>query len=115
MTPEDYLRDRVERHETLLRKHFMGHYTGYDVATLINMTTRIANELRSRGCFATANRFDSYRDVLIYGGKTIAESLNDVHSLVYNGVPGGNCTIGGEFRKMWTKIFGRSGCSSCPK
>ena len=83
----DVFEQKVINHELLLREHFLGHSTEYDMAGLINMTTEIANQLRGRGRLADANRFDSYRDVLIYGNLTIDESMNDVKKLIHNGVP----------------------------
>ena len=77
----------VVNHELLLRQHFLGHSTGYDIAGLINKTTEIANRLRALGRLSDANRFDSYRDVLIYGNRTIDESMRDVELLVHKGVP----------------------------
>lgn len=80
--------DTVTAHEYLLREHFLGHHVpGYDIATLLNNTTTIANQLRKLGRFEDANRFDSYRDVLTYGQYTIEESINDVQKLIDLGVP----------------------------
>lgn len=86
------LNNQVVAHERLLREHFLGHHTKYDMAELINKTTDIANQLRGLGRLKDANRFDSYRDVLIYGQYTIDESIKDVQSLIKNGVPdNGTC------------------------
>lgn len=90
--PERRFDDRVVAHERLLREHFLGHYTGLDLAELINRTTNIANQLRGRGRLKDANRFDSYRDVLIYGQYTIDESINDVQKLIKDGVRNDNRT-----------------------
>lgn len=86
-TSEELFEKRMISHERLLREHFLGHYTRYDIAELINRTTNIANQLRGRGRLREANRFDSYRDVLIYGRHTIDESIRDVQKLIKYGVP----------------------------
>lgn len=101
MTSEDYFNERVVRHEKLLRHHFRGRKTGYDVASLINMTSDIANQLRGRGRFGDANRFDSYRDVLIYGANTIDESINDMRKLVIDGVPNEHCSLLSKLKKLF--------------
>ncbi|MDR0677595.1 MAG: hypothetical protein LBF57_02900 [Holosporaceae bacterium] len=70
-----------ERHEEKLRRHFTGQSTE-DVSTLIQETKGIACRLRKAHMCTDANRFDSYTDVLVYGNKTIDESINDVMNLV---------------------------------
>lgn len=89
-SPESQLNEQLNtavlRHENLLRQHFLGQTTGYDVATLLNITTDIADQLRNFGYLKDARRFDSYRDVLMYGQYTIDESIDDVQKLVDHGL-----------------------------
>jgi hypothetical protein len=56
-----------------------------DVSTLIAETRAISAQLRRSCMKEQANKFDSYVDVLMYGNRTIDESLNDVMKLVKNG------------------------------
>jgi hypothetical protein len=85
------INDAAERHEERLRQHFTYGNTGVDVSTLIAETRRISAQLKYSGNISAANRFDSYTDVLMFGNRTIDESLNDVMRLVH----GGSNAIGG--------------------
>lgn len=69
------------QHEEVLRHHFKGHRAG-DVSSLINRTKEISYSLKRAGLLKAANRFDSYTDVLIYGNRTLNESMQDVLRLV---------------------------------
>lgn len=73
-------------HEEKLKKYFTAAPgdRSEDVSSLAKETQAIADQLRAHGDFKTANRFDSYRDVLLYGNHTIDESLDDVLKLVKN-------------------------------
>lgn len=84
------LRSIASRHEMLLKNYFtygsngkVNEYGGGDdVSTLISKTMAIAASFREKGLYAEANRFDSYVDVLMYGNRTIEESIRDVENLV---------------------------------
>lgn len=56
-----------------------------DVSTLIRRTRAISTQLKARGMYGRANRFDSYIDVLMYGNRTLEESIRDVEDLVKTG------------------------------
>lgn len=84
----EHLSTAVVAHENLLRQHFLGQPTGHDISALLNTTTDIADQLRGLGRLKDARRFDSYRDVLMYGQYTIDESINDVQRLVDYGFQG---------------------------
>ena len=75
----------AERHAAVLRAHFSGRNVSADVSTLIAQTRSISTRLKQARMQKAANKFDSYTDVLMYGNKTIDESLNDVMDLVKNG------------------------------
>jgi hypothetical protein len=77
----------AEQHAEKLYRHFSGRRMG-DVSTLIVETRAISAQLKASGMYKQANKFDSYIDVLMYGNRTIDESLNDVMELVKNH---GNC------------------------
>lgn len=67
--------------EDRLRSHFSGQKT-YEVSGLITETRMASNAFKRMGYPAIANKFDSYTDVLMYGNRTLAESMNDVMALV---------------------------------
>lgn len=67
--------------EDRLRSHFSGQKT-YEISGLIAETRTASNAFKRMGYPAIANKFDSYTDVLMYGNRTLAESMNDVISLV---------------------------------
>ncbi|MDR1982873.1 MAG: hypothetical protein LBQ08_03705 [Holosporaceae bacterium] len=71
----------AERHAEKLYRHFSGKRAG-DVSTLIMETRAVSAQLKASGMHKQANKFDSYIDVLMYGNKTIDESINDVIKLV---------------------------------
>ncbi|MDR1334469.1 MAG: hypothetical protein LBJ71_04580 [Holosporaceae bacterium] len=72
------------RHKAKLRQHFMGERVG-DISTLISETRAISSNLKRAGRVAQANKFDSYTDVLMYGNRTLDESMKDVIELTGNG------------------------------
>ena len=72
-------------HAEKIRNHFLGHISE-DVSTLIAETRAISYRLKTSGCRELANKFDSYIDVLMYGNKTIQESVKDMQDLVREGV-----------------------------
>lgn len=67
--------------EDRLRSHFSGQKT-YEVSGLITETRIASSAFKRMGYSAIANKFDSYTDVLMYGNRTLAESMNDVIALV---------------------------------
>ncbi len=69
----------------------------YDLHSLIYETRYIAGRLRAQGRMKEANEFDSYVDVLMFGNKTIDESIDDVVKLVNGGV---------KTRSMYQKFIG---------
>jgi hypothetical protein len=70
-------------HEKRLRKHFIsGCKCGQDISALIHETMIISEELKRLGRKKEARKFDSYVDVLMFGNRTINESLEDVMKLV---------------------------------
>ncbi|MCR5225337.1 MAG: hypothetical protein K6C34_04605 [Alphaproteobacteria bacterium] len=75
----------AERHAAVLRAHFSGQSSSMDVSTLVSQTRSISARLKQAGRQKTANKFDSYTDVLMYGNNTLDESINDVMDLVKNG------------------------------
>lgn len=77
-----HLVTEAERHAQLLRAHFIGGDVGLDLSTLIAQTRSLSMRLKRTGRLKTANQFDSYTDVLMYGNNTIDESINDVMKLV---------------------------------
>lgn len=99
----------ANRHREKLREHFSyGIKKGRcnrknnvknntDISTLINETRNIASILRRNGRVKEANEFDSYVDVLMFGNRTIDESLNDVMVLVKKE---------GKKRGFWEKLVG---------
>jgi hypothetical protein len=103
-------------HEEKLRRHFTYGSIGVDVSTLIAETRRISAQLKYSGNIKDANRFDSYIDVLMFGNRTVDESLHDVMRLVSGGggVVGRYKTRGGRSDGGWCehvasaldKIFG---------
>ncbi len=82
---EQRIMDIAIKHEEKLRHHFMGHRAG-DISSLINETRSISQKLKREGFLKVANRFDSYADVLIYGNRTLNESVQDMFNLVEHGV-----------------------------
>ncbi len=72
-------------HAEKLRDHFIGHVPG-DVSALIAETRVISFNLKRLKFERLANKFDSYIDVLMYGNKTIHESVEDVQELISEGV-----------------------------
>lgn len=79
----------ADRHREKLRTHFskgksrcVSKTNNYDIHSLIYETRYIAGRLRTEGRLEEANEFDSYVDVLMFGNKTIDESINDVAKLV---------------------------------
>jgi hypothetical protein len=68
-------------HKEKLRKHFIQGDTSVDISTLISETRSISARLKRAGMMKKANKFDSYTDVLMFGNRTIDESLNDVMKL----------------------------------
>lgn len=79
---DQYLITEAERHAQLLRAHFLGKDVGLDLSTLIAQTRALSARLKRVGKLKTANQFDSYTDMLMYGNNTIDESINDVMKLV---------------------------------
>lgn len=75
----------AEAHAEKLRNHFMGRITS-DVSTLVAETQAVSYKLKSLKFDGLANKFDSYLDVLMYGNKTLDESVKDVQELIYTGV-----------------------------
>jgi uncharacterized HAD superfamily protein len=73
----------AERHAEKLRRHFIGERVE-DVSTLIAETRAISYQLKKSCMKEQANKFDSYTDVLMYGNRTIDESIKDVMELVKN-------------------------------
>ena len=71
----------AQLHAEKLRRHFSGKLVE-DVSTLIQETKTISSQLKAAGLKKQANEFDSYVDVLMFGNRTIDESLNDVMTLV---------------------------------
>jgi hypothetical protein len=63
-----------------LQRHFSSGRVG-DISTLINETRIISAQLKNAGMTDQARKFDSYIDVLMFGNRTIDESLNDVITL----------------------------------
>lgn len=77
------MRSIVSQHEQKLRNYFLyGNGSGQDLSILIAETTAIALQMRARGMAQKADKFDSYLDVLMYGNRTIDESIRDVEDLV---------------------------------
>lgn len=67
-----------------LRVHFSGKSVG-DLSELIQQAKAFSRDLKAHNNVAEANKMDSYIDVLMYGNRTIDESIDDVMMLVKNG------------------------------
>lgn len=96
--------DLADRQEQKLKRYFVSGGRGMaDVSTLISETRAISYRLKADGQRERANKFDSYTDVLMYGNRTIDESIRDVQRLVKND----NVTAEGESKvcKILNKIF----------
>jgi hypothetical protein len=76
------LESRKEIHAGKLRAHFTSGCKCGDVSFLISETMAISRELKRLNRREEARRFDSYADVLMFGNRTIDESLEDVMRLV---------------------------------
>ncbi len=75
----------AQAHAEKLRSHFIGQ-TVSDVSTLVTETQVISYKLKSLKFNDLANKFNSYLDVLMYGNRTLDESVKDVQDLIYTGV-----------------------------
>ncbi len=84
-TEERNILNEAKFQEERIRNHFMG-YVSEDVSTLIAETQIIAYKLKSLKFHKLANKFNSYIDVLMYGNRTIYESVKDMQDLVYKGI-----------------------------
>jgi hypothetical protein len=98
----------AEAHREKLRRHFTSGDTSVDVSTLIAETKQISARLKAAGNTAEANKFDSYTDVLMFGNRTVDESLNDVMMLVSGGHSTSgqttNCSGSGAKKKLCSII-----------
>lgn len=75
----------AQSHAQKLRKHFIG-YNNEDVSSLIAETQEISYRLKAAKFNDLATKFDSYTDVLMYGNRTINESIQDTKELIRKGV-----------------------------
>lgn len=83
--------DEAEILASQLRAHFIANNSNADVSTLIARSRNMSARLKMEGQIKSANKFDSYTDVLMYGNHTLDESIRDVMDLVKNGYcPGEN-------------------------
>ncbi|MBR1735048.1 MAG: hypothetical protein IJ730_06360 [Alphaproteobacteria bacterium] len=76
----------ADMQEEKLRQYFTyGRSDKTDLSTLISETRAVSARLKSEGNYARANKFDSYTDVLMYGNRTLDESIRDTQQLVKSG------------------------------
>ena len=75
----------AQHHAEKLRNHFIGRVPG-DTSALVAETQIISSNLKRLKFNVLANKFDSYLDVLMYGNRTLQESVEDVQELIYGGV-----------------------------